>query len=76
MLVLTRKLGEKVVIDGNITVTVVAIDANRVRLGIEAPGEVRIIRSELLDSATGLDPDLEAKPAQWRGAGRTLVSAR
>ena len=41
MLVLSRKLNEKIVIDGGIVVTVVKIDRNQVRLGIEAPGNVR-----------------------------------
>ena len=41
MLVLSRKLNEKIVIDGGIVVTVVKIDRNQVRLGIEAPGHVR-----------------------------------
>ena len=37
MLVLSRKLNEKIVIDGGIVVTVVKIDRNQIRLGIEAP---------------------------------------
>ena len=48
MLVLSRKLNEKVVIGGNIVVTVVRIDRNQVRLGIEAPGDVRVFREEVL----------------------------
>jgi carbon storage regulator len=67
-------LGEKILIDGNITVTVVAVDAKRVRLGIEAPNEVPIFRSELVDAGE-FDPDLKAKPTEWRGAGRRLVHA-
>jgi carbon storage regulator len=47
MLVLTRKVGEKVIIDGCITVTVVAVDGNKVRIGITAPPEVRIDREEI-----------------------------
>ena len=47
MLVLTRKVGEKVVIDGCITVTVVAVDGNKIRLGITAPPDVRIDREEI-----------------------------
>ena len=38
MLVLTRHLGETVVIDGGIQVTVVAVQGDKVRLGVEAPG--------------------------------------
>ena len=47
MLVLSRKLGEKIYIDDSIAVTVVRIDGNRVALGFEAPHDVRIMRSEL-----------------------------
>lgn len=47
MLVLTRKLNEEIRIDGEITVTVIELDGNRVRLGIKAPPEVRILRGEL-----------------------------
>ncbi|HEX3314946.1 MAG TPA: carbon storage regulator CsrA [Gemmataceae bacterium] len=47
MLVLTRKVGESIVIGGGIRVTVTAIDGNKVRLGIEAPPEVRVDREEV-----------------------------
>ncbi len=47
MLVLTRNVGEKIIIDGNIQVTVVAIKGNKVRLGIEAPDHVRVDRQEV-----------------------------
>ena len=51
MLLLTRKLTESIVIDGDIKVTVVEIRGNRVRLGIEAPKDVVVRRSELEGSA-------------------------
>jgi carbon storage regulator len=47
MLVLSRKFGESVVIDGGITVTVLKVKGNVVQLGIDAPREVSIRRSEL-----------------------------
>jgi len=47
MLVLTRTIGEQLVIDGNIVVTVVAIEGNKVRLGIQAPRSVRLDRAEI-----------------------------
>jgi carbon storage regulator len=48
MLVLSRKLGEKIIINDNITITVVDIDRGKIRLGIEAPRDVPIFREELL----------------------------
>ena len=47
MLVLSRKLGEKIVIGDNIIVTVVKIDRNQIRIGIEAPQEVPVYREEI-----------------------------
>lgn len=47
MLVLSRKVGDKLVIDGNIIVEVVKIQGNRVSLGIVAPSNVKILRGEL-----------------------------
>jgi carbon storage regulator len=47
MLVLSRKIGEKLVIGDNITVVVSRVAGNRVTLGIEAPSDVRIVRGEL-----------------------------
>lgn len=48
MLVLTRKRGELIQIDGNIQVTVISVQGNRVRLGIEAPDNVAVRRGELV----------------------------
>ena len=47
MLVLSRKIGERLVIGGNITVVVNRVAGNRVTLGIEAPDTIRIVRGEL-----------------------------
>ena len=49
MLVLTRNVGEKIIIDGNIQITVVAVKGNKVRIGIEAPDHVRVDRQEIHD---------------------------
>jgi len=50
-LVLSRKPGEQIRIGNNITLTVVSIKANQVRLGIQAPDDVRILRQELAEQA-------------------------
>ena len=51
MLVLSRKVGEQLVIGDNIRVVVHRVAGNRVTIGIEAPNDVRIIRGELQDHA-------------------------
>ncbi len=47
MLVLTRKLGEKIHIGPDIVLTVLEVQGKRVRLGIAAPDDVRVLRAEL-----------------------------
>jgi carbon storage regulator len=59
MLVLSRKLGEKIVIGDNIVVTVVKIDRNQIRLGIEAPHEVPVYREEIAPTR-GVKPAADA----------------
>ena len=48
MLILTRRSGETILIGDNIQVTVVDVDRNQVRIGIDAPQEVKIVREELI----------------------------
>jgi carbon storage regulator len=48
MLVLTRKTGQSIVIDGGIEITVLEVRGEQVRLGIAAPREIRVNRKELL----------------------------
>jgi len=62
MLVLSRKLGEKIFIGDNICITVVDIDRGKIRLGIEAPRDVAIYRQELLP--LGQQGGLAAPPQQ------------
>lgn len=59
MLVLSRRVNERILIDGDIRVTVLAIRGNQVRIGIEAPGAVKVIREELMVSAEALAWDPE-----------------
>jgi len=60
MLVLSRKVGEQIVIGDNIYITVVSIRGKQVRLGVTAPGCVRVHREEVyrqLDPAGVLPPE-------------------
>ena len=64
MLVLSRKVGEKVVIGDKITVVVNRVSGNRISLGIEAPADVRIVRGELAEAVTAFEEEAEtAEPA-------------
>jgi len=58
MLVLSRKPNESIVINENIVVTILGVIGNRVRLGIEAPREVSVFRTEVLEDK----PDKPDKP--------------
>lgn len=58
MLVLSRKPGEKILIGENVVVTIVRIGPNTVRLGIEAPREMNVVREEIADV------DVESVPSE------------
>ena len=47
MLVLSRKVGDEIIIDGHIRVRITAVKGDRVRVGIEAPPEVTVDRAEI-----------------------------
>jgi len=47
MLVLSRKIGEAIVINENVCVTVVGIQGNKIRLAVDAPRDVRVDRAEV-----------------------------
>ena len=66
MLVLSRKPGEKVVIGNGITITVVEVTGHRIRVGIDAPEDVRILRAELACwQDEGASDDEPAKGNPW-----------
>ena len=63
MLVLSRKKNESIVINNDITVTVVEIRGDKVRLGIVAPKEVPVHRQEVYDAIHGAKGQAEPPPA-------------
>ncbi|HEY0752393.1 MAG TPA: carbon storage regulator [Ktedonobacteraceae bacterium] len=64
MLVLRRKVGESIILDGVISVSVLAVEGERVKIGITAPPDVTIVREELLKNASTPAPDLPPSPTQ------------
>ncbi len=63
MLVLTRKLHERIVVADHIVIEVVSVQNGRVRLGISAPGDVSIMRDELLrPDVTVPGPEIVMQP--------------
>jgi carbon storage regulator len=56
MLVLSRKPGESIQIGSNITLTVVEVRGNRIKLGIEAPRSVEVVRGELEPRSSAFAP--------------------
>lgn len=60
MLVLTRKPGEQIVIGNGIRVTVVSVGPGRVKIGVEAPPEVRVDRAEIHEKVLAEQGDVLA----------------
>ena len=65
MLVLSRKVGERILIGDEISVTVVRVAGGGVRLGIEAPNEMTVVREELKEKSGGAKSSPVTKPSQW-----------
>ena len=69
MLVLTRKLGEKICIDGGIELEVLEISGSRIRLGISAPKDRRVERAERVFDRIGTDGIPSSEPVALGAAG-------
>jgi len=82
MLVLTRRPGEQIVIGNGIRVTVVSVGPGRVKLGIEAPADVRIDRQEIHEKIQHEQAELGAdvlatvgRPAEADSVSPTIVTS-
>ena len=67
MLVLSRKKNESIVINNDITITIVEIRGDKVRLGIVAPKEIPVHRQEVYEAIHGAAPSGEGKTAEPAG---------
>lgn len=71
MLVLRRKVGESIVLAGVINISVLAVEGERVKIGISAPPDVTIVREELLRS-----PGPDSSPNQGQGSSTAPTPQR
>ena len=69
MLILTRRVGETVVIGNDVTVTVLGVKGNQVRLGVNAPREVAVHREEIFERIQGEKPAGDVKLKVTNGSG-------
>ena len=63
MLVLSRKTGEGITLDQDVMIEILAIEGDRVRIGIQAPKDMRIFRKELLEQTVNLNREAAKTPA-------------
>lgn len=68
MLILTRRVGETVVIGDDVTVTVLGVKGNQVRLGVNAPKEIAVHREEIFERIKREQADEQAKRPRAVGA--------
>ncbi len=77
MLVLTRRIGEEIIIDGNIRIRILSVKGHNVRLGTTAPDSVSVHRKEVHDrtQASGVETaiDLRCDPAHVLCVGTKKV---
>ena len=64
MLVLRRKVGESIIVDGVISISVLSVEGERVKIGINAPPDITIVREELLRVLTSDTPSVSTSAPQ------------
>ena len=80
MLILSRKESERIYLGDDVVLTIVRIQGDKVRIGVEAPSDVRILRRELDDQTIEASRSPEglrvSSSDQTRGTGRGLSERR
>jgi carbon storage regulator len=69
MLILTRKIDQAIVIQGDIKIMVLGVERDRVKIGIDAPANVTVLREELMDQ----QPMQEPTPLRRKTAGPNMT---
>jgi carbon storage regulator len=76
MLILTRRVGEKLIIGENVTVTVLSVKGNQVRIGIDAPRDVKVHREEIYQRILKEQKSLKGKSWVKIPASRTSTPVK
>ena len=74
MLILTRRMGESLVIGDNITITVLGVKSNQTRLGVDAPRDVSVHREEILNRIQADNPSEDEESEESEGSSDDLES--
>jgi len=62
VLILTRKAEQGIVIDGNVVLRILSVDGERVKIGVEAPRSITVLREELLTEVADANQAAAARP--------------
>jgi len=63
VLILTRKAEQGIVINGNVVLRVLSVDGDRVKIGVDAPRSITVLREELLTEVADANAEAAARPA-------------
>ena len=69
MLILTRRVGESLIIGDDVVVTVLEVKGNQIRVGVDAPRNVPVHRKEILNRTQGADANTDSQPFQLKPDG-------
>ena len=70
MLILTRRVGERLIIGDDVTITILSIKGNQIRIGIDAPREVKVHREEVFQRIQKEREALSVVPSTGRFTSR------